>query len=135
MPSVYTDDGTLKRLAGKGWRNSVMQRRIYGRWGLVRRRTHTNQVNMLLRLTKSAKKEAEDWARQTKRTLGNENVYLIIGKCNIVTNTSLVMEMIKQRKHTWISRPKRQRSTEQPVMPVEDNGGLYHDDDGNIYNT
>ena len=40
------------------------------------------------RLTKSAKKEAEDWARQTKRTL--------------------VMEMIKQRKHTWISRPKRQ---------------------------
>ena len=59
-----------------------MQRRIYGRWGLVRRRTLTNQVNMLLRLTKSAKKEAEDWARQTKRTLGNENVYLIIGKCN-----------------------------------------------------
>ena len=42
-----------------------MQRRIYGR------------------LTKSAKKEAEDWARQTKRTL--------------------VMELIKQRKHTWIS--------------------------------
>ena len=35
------------------------------------------------RLTKSAKKEAEDWARQTKRTL--------------------VMELIKQRKHTWIS--------------------------------
>ena len=59
-----------------------MQRRIYGRWGLVRRWTLTNQVNMLLRLTKSAKKEAEDWARQTKRTLGNENVYLIIGKCN-----------------------------------------------------
>ena len=47
-----------------------MQRRIYGR------------------LTKSAKKEAEDWARQTKRTL--------------------VMELIKQRKHTWISRPRRQ---------------------------
>ena len=78
---------------------------------------------MLFRLTKSAKKEAEDWARQTKRTLGNGNVYLI----NItVTNPfSLVMEMIKQRKHTWISRPKRQRSTEQPVMPVEDNGGLF----------
>ena len=42
-----------------------------------------------------------------------------------VTNPSPVMEMIKQRKHTWISRPKRQRSTEQPVMPVEDNGGLF----------
>ena len=77
---------------------------------------------MLFRLTKSAKKEAEDWARQTKRTLGNGNVYLL----NVtVTNPSLVMEMIKQRKHTWISRPKRQRSTEQPVMPVEDNGGLF----------
>ena len=37
MSPVYTDDGTLKKLAGKGWRNSVMQRRIYGRWGLVRR--------------------------------------------------------------------------------------------------
>ena len=81
---VYTDDGTLKKLAGKGWRNSVMQRRIYGRWGLVRRWTRVNQVKMLFRLTKSAKKEAEDWARQTKRTLGNGNVTLIIivDKCN-----------------------------------------------------
>ena len=122
MSPVYTDDGTLKKLAGKGWRNSVMQRRIYGRWGLVRRWTRINQVKILFRLTKSAKKEAEDWARQTKRTLGNGDVYLL----NVtVTNLSLVMEMIKQRKHTWISRPKRQRSTEQPVMPVEDNGGLF----------
>ena len=28
---VNLDDGTLRRMAGKGWRNSVMQRRIYGR--------------------------------------------------------------------------------------------------------
>jgi len=63
---------SLKKAAGRGWRNSVMERRIYGR------------------LTKSAKREAEDWARQTKRTL--------------------VMEMIKHRKHSWISRPRRQAS-------------------------
>ena len=37
---------------------------------------------MIFRLTKSAKKEAEDWARQTKRTLGNGNVTLIVDKCN-----------------------------------------------------
>ena len=37
---------------------------------------------MLFRLTKSAKKEAEDWARQTKRTLGNGNVTLIVDKYN-----------------------------------------------------
>ena len=76
----------LGALAGKGWRNSVMQRRIYGRL-----KTPSQVLCLdpqISRLTKSAKKEAEDWARQTKRTL--------------------VMEMIKQRKHTWISRPKRQ---------------------------
>ena len=49
---VYTDDGTLKKLAGKGWRNSVMQRRIYGRWGLVRRWTRINHVNILLKVDK-----------------------------------------------------------------------------------
>ena len=80
-------------------------------------------MKMLFRLTKSAKKEAEDWARQTKRTLGNGNVYLL--NVTVTNPSSIVMEMIKQRKHTWISRPKRQRSTEQPVMPVEDNGGLF----------
>ena len=53
MTILLQDDETIpKKLAGKGWRNSVIQRRIYGR------------------LTKSAKKEAEEWARQTKRTLG-----------------------------------------------------------------
>ena len=31
MFNVNLDDGTLRRMAGKGWRNSVMQRRIYGR--------------------------------------------------------------------------------------------------------
>merc|ERR1712012_1123211 len=40
---IEDDEGSFKKLIGKGWRNSVMQRRIYGR------------------LTKSAKKEAEDW--------------------------------------------------------------------------
>ena len=39
-------------------------------------------MKMLFRLTKSAKKEAEDWARQTKRTLGNGNVTLIVDECN-----------------------------------------------------
>jgi len=63
-------------------------------------------------LTKSAKKEAEDWARQTKRTL--------------------VMELIKQRKHTWISRPKRQRSDDQPVLPAEDNGGLCYEEHNGV---
>ena len=60
-----------------------MQRRIYGR------------------LTKSAKKEAEDWARQTKRTLGKILVCCLSrddDKCSLS-----VMELIKQRKHTWIS--------------------------------
>ena len=53
VETVLLDEGIIfKKVIGKGWRNSVMQRRIYGR------------------LTKSAKKEAEDWARQTKRTLG-----------------------------------------------------------------
>ena len=52
MSPVYTDDGTLKKLAGKGWRNSVMQRRIYGRWGLVRRWTRVNQVNILSKVDK-----------------------------------------------------------------------------------
>ena len=53
VTSLLLDEGVIfKKVIGKGWRNSVMQRRIYGR------------------LTKSAKKEAEDWARQTKRTLG-----------------------------------------------------------------
>ena len=64
-----------------------MQRRIYGR------------------LTKSAKKEAEDWARQTKRTLGNVPLVFIT---QLVRNLLTVLELIKQRKHTWISRPKRQ---------------------------
>ena len=44
---------------------------------------------MLFRLTKSAKKEAEDWARQTKRTLGNGNVTLIVDKCNRNPDKSL----------------------------------------------
>ena len=26
----------LKKAAGRGWRNSVMERRIYGRWDLMR---------------------------------------------------------------------------------------------------
>ena len=38
------------------------------------------------------------------------------------------MEMIKQRKHTWISRPKRQRSDEQPVINTEDIGGLCYEE-------
>ena len=76
---IMLDEGIIfKKVIGKGWRNSVMQRRIYGR------------------LTKSAKKEAEDWARQTKRTL--------------------VMELIKQRKHTWISRPRRQVTSQGIVI-------------------
>ena len=57
VETVLLDEGIIfKKVIGKGWRNSVMQRRIYGR------------------LTKSAKKEAEDWARQTKRTLGKIQV-------------------------------------------------------------
>ena len=56
---LFLDEGSFKKLIGKGWRNSVMQRRIYGR------------------LTKSAKKEAEDWARQTKRTLGISKKYFL----------------------------------------------------------
>jgi len=91
---IDEDDETIpKKLAGKGWRNSVIQRRIYGR------------------LTKSAKKEAEEWARQTKRTL--------------------VMELIKQRKHTWISRPKRQQTDEQ-VLPAEENGGLCYEEHNGV---
>ena len=83
----FLDDETIpKKLAGKGWRNSVIQRRIYGR------------------LTKSAKKEAEEWARQTKRTLGSFYEHIVLKRIDLF----VVMELIKQRKHTWISRPKRQ---------------------------
>ena len=67
--SNIAEDSDLKKLIGKGWRSNVMQLRIYGR------------------LTRSARKEAEEWARQTQR--------------------SLVLEMIKKRKHNWISRPRK----------------------------
>lgn len=77
---------SLKKLAGRDWRNSVMERRIYGR------------------LTKKAKREAEEWARQTKRTL--------------------VMEMIKHRKNSWISRTRRQTSEPSLGLAYEEHSGV-----------
>jgi len=87
------EDGLVfKKVVGKGWRNSVMQRRIYAR------------------LTKSAKREAEEWARQTNRTL--------------------VMEMIKHRKHTWISRPRKQKSDKKTDCNDESGALLYEEHNG-----
>ena len=61
---------SLKKLAGRDWRNSVMERRIYGRWAA----SGLYWDSSMARLTKKAKREAEDWARQTKRTLGRNTV-------------------------------------------------------------
>ena len=107
--------------------NVVHTRKSSWRWYLL-----------LLRLTKSAKREAEDWARQTKRTLGepslikyqSNNISRIISlgfksplmisvkqkflwsafSLKILIVKCSVMEMIKHRKHSWISRPRRQVS-------------------------
>ena len=103
----------LKKAAGRGWRNSVMERRIYGRWDPMR----AWQDYLLKRLSKSAKREAEDWARQTKRTLGDrfpqqsdkqKSEQNIFWCRDLDCLTFSVMEMIKHRKHSWISRPRRQ---------------------------
>ena len=72
--------------------------------------TMSRQYLFLLRLTKSAKREAEEWARQTKRTLGDKHQSSQSSsvKQNQASEIFSVMEMIKHRKHSWISRPRRQ---------------------------
>ena len=47
-----------------------MERRIYGRWAGC----GVYLDSSMFRLTKKAKREAEEWARQTKRTLGRNTV-------------------------------------------------------------
>ncbi|XP_023339855.1 uncharacterized protein LOC111710065 [Eurytemora carolleeae] len=93
-PEPENNEADLKKTIGKGWRSTVLQRRIYGR------------------LTISAKKEAEEWARQTKR--------------------SLVMDMIKHRKQNWISRPNKQKSLEKNCN-VEANTNVLYEEHSNGY--
>ena len=70
--------------------NVVHTRKSSWRWYLL-----------LLRLTKSAKREAEDWARQTKRTLGEPS--LIKYQSNNISRFQISSDNISQTKISLIS--------------------------------